>query len=347
MSKNFRADFLPTAIGSFPHTDPIEACNCILKYLPQIPVWPQLPKLGPMENMYAQFASKFPGTEVIDGVVYYDPDVTLGEGLERLYVDYLSGETDYYKLEEAQAIGFKQMIKILSQGKHKISLFKGQITGPISLGLQMVDKNRKSAIYDEVVADALNKYLSLLAAAQEKEMSEVKPETVIFVDEPYLQAIGSAFIQLSREQVINSLNEVFSGIKGLKGIHCCANTDWGMILATKVYVLSFDAYSYGDSLSLYAEEVRDFLDRGGIIAWGIVPNTPDKLINENEDSLMEKLCGSINLLVKKGLSKDLIVRSSLITPTCGLGSGTIENAENVLSKLATLSDLLRSNFGLI
>lgn len=50
-----------TAIGSMPHKDPQAACRQVLDSLRDIPAWPQLPKRGFRENMYAQYSQGFPG----------------------------------------------------------------------------------------------------------------------------------------------------------------------------------------------------------------------------------------------------------------------------------------------
>lgn len=44
MSAKIEFGCLPTLIGSMSHTDPKEACSQVIKYLPDIPAWPQLPK---------------------------------------------------------------------------------------------------------------------------------------------------------------------------------------------------------------------------------------------------------------------------------------------------------------
>ena len=64
-----------------------------------------------------------------------------------------------------------------------------------------------------------------LTKEQEKKLKEVCPNTIIFVDEPYMAAYGSIGFMLSKEKVISYLEEVFQGISGLKGSHCCGNTD--------------------------------------------------------------------------------------------------------------------------
>ena len=51
---------LPILIGSLPLTDHDEAAELIVSCTPEIPLWPQLPKLK-REGMIRQFLDGFPG----------------------------------------------------------------------------------------------------------------------------------------------------------------------------------------------------------------------------------------------------------------------------------------------
>ena len=87
----------------------------------------------------------------------------------------------------------------------------------------------------------------LKAAWQEKELKKISKKTIIFLDEPYMAAYGSSVAAgaFSRpEKIAEMIDEVFEGISGLKGIHCCGNTDWSVLLKTKLDILNFDAYNY-------------------------------------------------------------------------------------------------------
>ena len=88
-----------------------------------------------------------------------------------------------------------------------------------------------------------------------------------------------------------------------------------------------------ENLALYADEVRAFLNRGGIIAWGVVPNSP-KAKEETVESLVKRLHDGMNLLVHKGVKLDDLLRAALITPACGLETLTVEQAERILELTA-------------
>ena len=334
----FKPRGLATAVGSMPQTNPEEACSLVLAHLPEIPAWPQLPKRSFLENMYVQFSEEFPGVVVQGDRIYVDRSQNLDQPLEQLYAAYLENDVERYRVSPDYAGG---LYSFLAKKVEKALAIKGQITGPVSFGLVVTDQEQRPIIYDDVLADALAKHLKLKAAWQERALKAICPNTIIFIDEPYFASLGSAFISLTQERVIGFLEEVFQGIQGLKGIHCCGNTDWSVLLNTSVDILNFDAYNYGESLSLYPAEVKRFLERGGIIAWGIVPNNEQALAEETVDSIFVRLEETMGLLCSKGIDYDMLWEQCLITPSCGLGSLSPEGATRALELVAGLSRRLR------
>lgn len=341
--RKFEPNLLTTHVGSVPHVDPEEACDLVLKNFSQIPAWPQLPKRSFLENMYVQFSEGFPGVVIEEERIYVNRRRDLDPDLEQLYVAYLENDVNYGAIGPDYAAGLTAFCRRLSDIGYKPVAVKGQVTGPISWGLSVVDQDRRPVLYDEVLADAVAKHLRLKAAWQERELRKIYPTTITFVDEPYMASFGSALVPLSREQVITLLEEVLAGLKGIKGVHCCANTDWSILLETSIDILNLDAYAYAENLALYPDQVRAFLEGGGIIAWGIVP-AGEEVHGETVESLLDKLHQAIDLLVKKGIPFDEIINSLLITPSCGTGSLLVDTAERTLSLTAEVSKLMRERY---
>jgi len=208
----------------------------------------------------------------------------------------------------------------------------------------VVDEERRPVLYDEVLAEAVAQHLRLKAAWMERELRKLSPTTIIFVDEPYMSSFGSAYISLGREQAIALIDEVLAGIEGWKGVHCCGNTDWSVLLATSVQILNLDAYEYAEQVSLYPEEVGAFLGRGGLIAWGIVP-ADDRALEETVDSLVERFERALGLLTAKGLHRDDLLAAALISPSCGCGPQKVETAERVLRLTGQVAQALRKRYG--
>ena len=339
---NIKFGCLPTIIGSMPHTDPSEACAQVSHYLKDIPAWPQLPKRSFLENMYAQFSEGFPGVVLEEEHIYVDRSQDLDNPLEKLYAAYLDNDIDKYPISADYAAGLHSFLALDNLSPLAV---KGQITGPISWGLTVTDDSRRSVIYDDMLADAAAKLLRLKASWQEKQLRQISRNTIIFVDEPYMMSFGSAFFSLSKEMVTNLLEEVFKGISGLKGVHCCGNTDWSVLLDTSADILSFDTYNYAQSLSLYPAEVKKFLDRKGTIAWGIVPNDEESLAKESVASLKDRLEEAIAPFTRNGIRFKQLIEQGLLTPSCGLAPlATNEAAGQALELLAELSKVIRTRY---
>ncbi len=336
-------NLLPSCIGSLPHTDPRRAVDLVLDKLKFIPFWPQLPRIGFRENMYIQFSHFLPGVKVDEekkritiDLNSYDP--------EEFYTKVLSDEVEAFAYPKEGFSGFHEfMNRDISKS---VKAVKGQVTGPISLGFQITDQAGKPAIYDEAYSEIIRKNLNMMARWQEEQLLSKGKETIMFVDEPYLSIVGTPFASVSGEEVVKWINEVIEGIKGRKGIHCCANTDWSMVLRTKIDLLSFDAFDYGHTLALYSEEVERFLKRGGMISWGMIPNSEEKLKDLNPSSLQDRTEKLFQSLVNKGVSEDILLKQSILTPQCGLGGLNEELSEQALGRLVDLSKSLRKKHSL-
>lgn len=335
-----------TGIGSLPLTSPSEACNLILDNLKDIPYWPQLSNLSFRENMYTQFLYPIPGVVIDDANkrVYIDTQKE-PEGFEEFLARIIEEDVDYFTYSEEYFHGLFEILKMKDR-LNDIMMIKGQITGPISLGFQITDENRKPIYYNDIYRELIIKTLKFMASWQERTLKELNNNILIFLDEPYLSMIGSAFVSLSREKAIEHINEVLSGISSSKALHCCANTDWSLVLSCEIDILSFDAYGYSESLFLYPKQVIKFIESGGTIAWGIIPTNEEDMSKETAESLVLRLESNMKSLAERGISMDKILSSSLITPSCGLGPTTPEYAKMALPLLNEVSQKMREKHNL-
>jgi methionine synthase II (cobalamin-independent) len=340
MSAKLEFGCLPTAIGSMPHTNAEEACAIIMKHLPDIPVWPQLPRRSPKENMIVQFSEGFPGVVIQDDRIHIEPSADFESEIEQIYIDCEEGNTRRYGISSEYAAGFHAFLAKAAGSK----IVKGQVTGPVTWGLAVTRQDGLGILYDDTLAEAAAKFLRLKASWQENILREISPTPIIFVDEPYLVSLGSVFTPIPEEKVPVLLEEVFKGIKGIKGLHCCGNTNWSVILSTTTDVLSFDAYNYASSLSTHSDKVKSFLGRGGNIAWGIVPNEEEAVVKESVSSLRDRLEEAMAPFTRDGVKFKQIVGQALITPSCTLASLSLEAANQTLELTAKLSRDLRRRY---
>ena len=343
----FQYPFIATGIGSFPHQDEREVFRLIFQNFPEIPFWPQLPKRSFLEGMVVQYSEGFPSLRwnEKEQKVWVDTLHGFDKEIEKFYQHLEENHIKPFEITEDFAKGLRILKDLTSKDHRKeIRFIKGQIAGPVTFGLALTDLEGKSIFYDPTLRDVLIKHLCMKARWMEKRFNDLFPgvPAIIFFDEPSLSSFGSAFSGLNREDVVHSLNECFEAVKGLRGVHCCGNTDWSVLLSTKLDILSFDAYGYLELLSLYPKELRTFLERGGILAWGIVP-TSEAILKEDAKSLVKRFREGIETLNKKGIGPILLQRT-IITPSCGTASLPVPLAERVCQLTAEVSKSLRDSF---
>ncbi|MFW5932018.1 MAG: hypothetical protein ACOCSI_02860 [Desulfohalobiaceae bacterium] len=354
MAEDFKPQALPLLIGSIPMRDHLQATDLVLEYTPQLPLWVQLPAL-PQEGMMSQFLPGLPGYIQHDGQEYVD---TAGQDFDQqllsFYEEYMAVteagqdlEHSRFSLDQERARGFFALLERLQGSTMQLQGIKGQVTGPVTFATGVKDQDKKAIFYHEQLRDAAVKLLALKAAWQVERLQSLNVPVIIFFDEPALAGFGSSeFISISKQEVQDCFSEVIAQVhirQALAGIHVCANADWSLILESEADILSFDAYSYFDKLLLYSRELQEFLHQGGILAWGIVPTLePEEIEKESVDSLFGQFKSKLQQLQDAGLQQADILERSLITPSCGTGSLSLEQATKVMQLTRDLSSRIRT-----
>lgn len=342
-------NFKPFGIGSLPFKDSKLAWESIFEYFPEIPFWPQLPNRSFLENMYIQFSEHLPG-RVIDldkEKLFINTTSDLQPEIEGFYNDYLTNDLERYKVSRDYCEGIYAGLDLVSENNEpfvSIEFMKGQITGPVSFGLQVADEQLKPILYNEMLRDVMVKNLQRKAEWQEAILGKFNENVIVSVDEPYLSSIGSGLLNLNRDNIVNDIESVFKNLKAYKAMHCCGNTDWSLITETSIDILLFDAYNYMNNFILFSSDIQEFLDRGGCLGWGIVPSTPDALESVDQNSLINHLEAGINSLSKKGIDKEKIIHQSFITPSCGLGTITPDQARTAMALTRNISGYMRKKY---
>ena len=350
--------FLATAIGSIPLEDPEQAVDLILSKLPEAPHWPQLPKLDLNEQMEIQFSEHMP-CAVIDrekNRLYFDTSGDYSEPFARFYETYLlatdpedgNGDFAVVAVSPAFSRGIHALEEKLRQRGMNLPFVKCQVTGPCSFSLTVVDEKKRAIYYNEEFRDVISKTLAMICRWQVRIFKPYGEQVICFIDEPILSAFGSStYVSVRREDVISLLTDMIDAIHaegGIAGMHCCGNTEWSIPIDAGADIISFDAFQYGETIAMYDEAVKAYLVKGGALAWGIVP-TSASIREQTVEGLADRLEGLMDHLASKGIEKRLIAEQALLTPSCGTGSLTPEDAELVYDRLAALSTRMKEKYG--
>lgn len=342
----FQPQCMVTAIGSLPHKNPSEACDVILKTIPEMPFWPQLPNTNFREEMEIQYSEGLPCV-VLDEEkerMYFDTSGDITGELEKFYENYAAENLDHFMISHEFSRGIYEMEKKITEKEYPApTYFKSQVTGPITMGLGRVDQNKRAIYYNEIFRDVLVKATEMKARWLLKKFKPLECRQVCFIDEPILSAFGSStYVSVNREDVVQALKDVITTVhaeNALAGIHCCGNTEWTILIDAGIDIISFDAYEYGETIGYYPQEIKAFLEREGVLAWGIIP-TSEKIHRETPESLAQKFKQGIENLSGKEINKELLWERAMITPSCGTGSLTIELSEKIFDYMVEVYQIL-------
>ncbi len=329
--------FSTTGIGSLPHINSEDACELILNTF-DIPFWPQLPRLSFKESMTIQYSEGMPYIRVNEN----EQDAWIirdgGDELERFYES--CSENTKIAISEDYAIGLHTFLRMIKGRRFQI--LKGHVTGPITFTLGLKDNYGRLVYFDEELREISSMLLQAKARWQIDLLKQHSDSVIIFIDEPILSAIGSSsYLGVDSEEVLRLLKDMVSAIEeagGISGIHCCGRADWPMVIKSGVRMLSFDAFEYFDAFAIYHEEIRNFLQTGGYLAWGIVPTSD--AINSVDDKYINKLMDNHLKKLYEHIPSELVNSQIIITPSCGTGSRSVDETIKAFQLIMRLKEAM-------
>lgn len=331
-----------TAMAVMPHTDVNRAMDLALSL--DIPFWPQLPHYNYYEDMYVQAAEHFPGIvlDLEQRTLRFSSEkfaVELEEALARFE------EPAWFDISETYSVVYHRFLALDLAERPAI---RGQLEGPISFGFNVHDENDRPILFDDTVRPFMMEFMAKRINVQLARLKVLNPNAFMFVDEPGLQFLFSALSGYDDRKAKTDLDAFFAGIDRPRGIHLCGNPDWDFLLNLDLDVLSLDIFTNGEVFSAYAGSVKRFLDRGGILVWGIVPTNYQPFAAETPAGLQKRLEWVWDTLAAKGVDKELLLARSLISPaTCCLVNPDREKTvEKAFGLVRDLSAQLREQYHL-
>jgi methionine synthase II (cobalamin-independent) len=344
---------MATAIGSMPFDNADYAVDVSLKHLSEAPIWPQLPKFGMNEQMEIQYSEGMP-CAVIDREkqrMFFQTNQDYSDAFAQFYEKYMTstetGDCSALAIGPEFSRGIPALEKKLKALGRKLPVVKVQTTGPCSFALTLVDENKRAIYYNEEFLDMIVKALAMKCRWQIQKFRPYAERVICFIDEPILSAFGSStYVSVKREDVVARVNEVVEAIHAdgaLAGVHCCGNTEWSILIDAGVDIVNFDAFGFGETIAMYAASVKAHLNKGGLLAWGVVP-TSSIIREQTVESLAAKLEQGMQHLAATGIDRQQIAAQALITPSCGTGSLDPADAMKVFESLSALSKAMKAKY---
>jgi len=318
-----------SAIGSLPHRQVDAAVAVAMAACPDLPAAPSLPARDPREGMLSQAAWGMRGVEVgPDGALTIVGDLD---------------PADPFGDEAAGVDGpaFAGVRAFLDANRHRAAPIKLQLTGPVTLGLALVEAGAPA----DIAFAAASAAVAQRAAALLGEALRTAPlaPQVAFLDEPGLVALSRPGFPLPTDDALDLVSRALAAVEAyaVTGLHCCADTDWRLALDTGPQILSLPV---SPSIVEHAGALGVHLDRGGWVAWGAVPT--HRPVGDSSDRLWRTLSDTWCQLVQRGCDPLRLREQALVTPECGLATHDPLQAEHILALTVDLAERVRrQSFG--
>ena len=236
----FTGNLITTGMGILPHKDRSRAMALAMSV--DIPFWPQLPRLNFFEDMYVQASENFPGI-ILDAVnrkLSFHTETFYAE-LERALMN-LDNE-DFFRMSPQFSATYHRFLA--HDLSHYVAI-RGQLEGPVSFGLNVLDENKKPMIFNDEARSLLFDFMARKANVQLRELKEKNPNAFMFIDEPGLQYIFSSVSGYTNDMARKDFEGFFAQIEHPRGVHLCGNPDWDFLLNLDIDILSFNAYNCGE-----------------------------------------------------------------------------------------------------
>ncbi len=345
-------------IGSLPHTEIPAAFELVSRTCPHWPHWSQLPQRSKEQGFVMQYVQPLvkAGLLQTEGLCFARNTPDWSYNLSHFYEIYAAFQAndsqalDFFSLEPDAFSSLDYFLTNLTARFPSAEGVKGQISGPLSVGLQIKDECGQAAFYDKALRDLLVKCITAQGVLQARKLKSTSLPVLLFIDDPCLFFLGDpAHNALTREAAAAALLEIIHPLKSLNvkvGVHVCAPADWSILFALPLDVVSFDAYTYFDSMKEQAQYLQDFLLRGGKLAWGLVPTSEEawQTTAAGLAQLFEQQCSALQAC---GLDVSLLRRNIIWTPSCGTGMLEQELARHIYHLLTELAQLHEKNNGTI
>ena len=321
-----------------PHRNAGEALGAALLF--DIPFWPQLPNIRFAEDSYVQTARGFPGILVDESEhrLTWDEERFLAE-LEE-YISY-GAEDSFFGIAPEDSLTYPLFLREALADRPAI---RGQLMGPISFCLKVVDKEKKPIIYRDDVRELAITHIARKVNRQLAELRALNPRAFVWVDEPGLEILFSGITGYASDRAREDMMAFLGLLDGPRAVHLCGNPDWDFLLRADLDLLSFNAFGCGTIFAGYPGSVQDFLARGSTICWGIVPTNAPDLTGWEAGRLAAELRSIWDTLAERGVAPELLRAQYLITPAtcCLVNPDLTASVDRAFAMTIEVSRLLRS-----
>lgn len=325
--------------GALPYENIESATRMVAKLFEKVPSLLLLPRVFEGDTLVNRTLSKFPGVEFVNNDIVLNVSSSNYKKhlskLEKAFNHPKLENLEYFSISSPFMEKFLQMIKKFNSQNAVVSLL-----GPFTISQMLMNVADEQMLTDKSFRKLFIQGVCVKALWVIEKIKAVNPNTVpiIIFEEPALGQLGLLKRQnedITIDLVTALFTRVVEKIKehgAIVGIQCLGKCDWTVPINAGVDIISYDAYNNPNNLCIIPEAVEEFLRRGGMINWGIVPVASEQVIKSlTIDSLSRRFFATLQGVINAGVSAELLYSSALVSI-----QGSVDNLPIIFAEKAVI-----------
>lgn len=337
-------------LGALPYPNVKLTTAMMAKLFSEFPFIPILPNLSPADTIENRLFENIPGVAYKDGKLTVNVNVPEYEEKVKDFSKAYNKPT----LQRLEPYGFNA--EFMEKFQQMVKKFKSPNVYINMLGPFTVSQMILSGVQEQVLGDKSYRKLFIQAVCVKslwviEKIKKISPKTVpvVMLEEPMLNRLGMLKRQdenITSELVINMISKVVEKLKhsgAIVGVQCMEKCDWSVPIKAGVDIISFDAYNNPNNLGIIPDILTEYLRKGGMINWGIVPVLSDSMVQGlTVDYLYKRLSSTIGGIVLSGVPAELLYLKPLVSLNGDTDKLSVFFAEKAIIMAINLSKRLTS-----
>lgn len=303
-----------------PYNNSNSAMSAIIKLFENIPFLPDLTSVESNDTLLNITLSNVPCIVQRENRLFLEENSEYKKYLRSLELTYNNLNEENIEHFRSDSVFMERYYKSIERIKPKETVIR--LYGPFSLFLSLSNVDCGQALMDQTLRKFVVHLYTLKATWFITNIYTLSPDTtpIFILEEPLLNKFSS--VKRKNENVdsrllIDLYSKIFNRLHkfgALCGIQCFEKCDWKIAIDSNVDIISFDAFHNPNNLGIISAKVNEFLSKGGIINWGIVPmESADVLMKMNAETLYDRLEKTIDEVSRTGISYDLLKSRALVS----------------------------------
>lgn len=329
----FEPRCLPLAPFDLPYSDEASGWQAQRRWTPR---FMSLPFTGADATLQLA-ASGFPGR----GTGNYIEDDEFERVLEHHQLAYLNDDVHH-----ASVPNFERLLERAPWRQEDVPTVQMAIVGvygAISTGLLLVDEQERPLFASAAGREAIQQHSYLRLRWLEHTLTNVVSHFGLCIVEPFWDATDLPFANYSSDEALDVIRDMSRVINVPLGLAPRGRVNWMQLLASPLRLLICPLAQWQSVLEC-GKLVNEYFDRGGVIAWSLVPSDPEQLTSCDVNAILRDWEHLLNVALEYDVLNSKILNGSLLTIEAGLGYQTPQVADQALDLLSHTSHKIRLKY---